>query len=148
MRCLVAWFGNIMTPDHFTQTSNHFALCLGANWANDDVCVFFLLWTVTQMLWAKDCNKCLRFAELLVGKRSLIFSQKVTDSRIDFSFVPSFTRIKNIKTRRWQLKHFLFSPLPGEIIQFWRAYFSDGLVTKNMRLSVWSDESKWRPFLP
>ena len=41
MRCLVAWFGNIMTPDHFTQTSNHFALCLGANWANDDVCVFF-----------------------------------------------------------------------------------------------------------
>ena len=53
-------------------------------------------------------------------------SRKVTDSRIDCSFVPSFTRIK---TRRWQLKHFLFSPLPGEIIQFWRAYFSDGLVT-------------------
>ena len=45
------------------------------------------------------------------------------------------TRPLELVTGRWQLKHFVFSPLVGEMIQF-DEYFSNGLVQPPTRLTV------------
>ena len=99
------------------------------------------------------CQYILLLEEILhhLGCINLVHVISYQPQLVNAGFQPStVVHSTNHKTRWWQLKYFLFSPLPGEMIQF-DSYFLDGLVqppTRKRLLFLSKSWIQWNPWIP
>ena len=70
----------------------------------------------------------------------------IQEKMLEIPKYPSFWFIFELcfVSYRWwfQIYFFLFSPLSGEMIQFWRAYFSDGWFNHRLEKHFWSQQKR------
>ena len=141
-----------LTRDHFKRnlhlpTIHFLGRFLSFRWSNGTCTYTFIIKNVQIVFQSHHFSELHRFTKN--QKKSQFFF------RWGLGFSPRFsaehhpgvtiftTRPLELVTGRWPLKHFVFSPLVGEMIQF-DEYFSNGLVQPPTRLTVKIWDGWWR----